>query len=159
MAMRVLIVDDEPLARERLAALLQECGEVTVVGEAGDGRAAVEAVERLRPDVVLLDVRMPVMDGLEAARHLARFDTPPAIVFCTAYDEHALAAFEATAIDYLVKPVRAERLKTALERAHRFGAKALEKAALENAEPSGAAPRARSHLCARVRGNLVLVPV
>jgi two-component system response regulator AlgR len=154
MAMRVLIVDDEPLARERLAALLQECGEVTVVGEAGDGRAAVEAVERLRPDVVLLDIRMPVMDGLEAARHLARFDTPPAIVFCTAYDEHALAAFEASAIDYLVKPVRAERLRTALERARRFGAGTLAKL-----ETMTATARARSHLCARVRGNLVLVPV
>jgi two-component system response regulator AlgR len=153
--MRVLIVDDEPLARERLAALLRELDDVTLVGEAGDGRAAVEAVERWQPEVVLLDIRMPVMDGLEAARHLARFTTPPAIVFCTAYDEHALAAFEASAIDYLVKPVRLERLRTALERARRFGAGALSQLEAVPGEPR----RARSHLCARVRGNLVLVPV
>jgi two-component system, LytTR family, response regulator AlgR len=151
--MKVLIVDDEPLARERLVALLRECG-VEIAGEAGDGRAAVEAVARLSPDVVLLDIRMPVMDGLEAARHLAGFEAPPAIIFCTAYDEHALAAFEASAIDYVVKPVRLERLRTALERARRFGA-----AALPGVDSAAGGPRARSHLCARVRGNLVLVPV
>jgi len=151
--MKVLIVDDESLARERLAALLRECG-AEVAGEAGDGRAAVEAVARLNPDVVLLDIRMPVMDGLEAARHIAGFESPPAIIFCTAYDEHALAAFEASAIDYVVKPVRLERLRTALERARRFGA-----AALTKVDAAAGVPRARSHLCARVRGNLVLVPV
>lgn len=151
--MKALIVDDEPLARERLASLLREAG-AEIVGEAGDGRAAVEAAARLAPDVVLLDIRMPVMDGLEAARHLSTIESPPAIIFCTAYDEHALAAFEATAIDYLVKPVRLERLRTALERARRFGV-----AALETVETAAGAPRARSHLCARVRGNLVLVPV
>ncbi len=152
--MKALIVDDEPLARERLAALLRDCSNVEVVGEAGDGRAALEAAARLHPDVVLLDIRMPLMDGLEAARHLAGFDAPPAIVFCTAYDEHALAAFDSGAVDYLVKPVRLERLRAALERARRFGAADIAK--LESA--AGKPPR-RSHLCARVRGNLVLVPV
>ncbi len=97
---------------------------------------------------------MPVMDGLEAARHIAQLESPPAVIFCTAYDEHALAAFEASAIDYLVKPVRLERLRGALERAQRFAANAVEK--LEQATGT---PRARSHLCARVRGNLVLVPI
>jgi two-component system, LytTR family, response regulator AlgR len=151
--MKALIVDDEPLARERMASLLREAG-AEVIGEAADGRAAVEAAAHLQPDVVLLDIRMPVMDGLEAARHIASIESPPALIFCTAYDEHALAAFEATAIDYLVKPVRLERLRTALERARRFG-----QAALEKVEIATGPARARSHLCARVRGNLVLVPV
>jgi two-component system response regulator AlgR len=151
--MKALIVDDEPLARERLTSLLRDAG-ADVIGEAGDGRAAVETVAKLHPDVVLLDIRMPVMDGLEAARHIALLESPPAIIFCTAYDEHALAAFEASAIDYLVKPVRLERLRTALERAHRFGA-----AAVQKVEQASGERRARTHLCARVRGNLVLVPV
>ena len=151
--MKALVVDDEALARERIIALLRECG-VETVGEAADGRAAVEAAARLRPDLVMLDIRMPVMDGLEAARHMAALEAPPALIFCTAYDEHALAAFEASAIDYLVKPVRLERLRTALERARRFAAGTLDKI-----EAGTGSPRARSHLCARVRGNLVLVPV
>ena len=152
--MKILIVDDEPLARERLAALLRECTNVEIAGEAGDGRAALEAAARAHPDVVLLDIRMPLMDGLETARHFAGFDKPPAIVFCTAYDEHALAAFDTGAVDYLVKPVRLERLRTALERARRFGTEDF--ARLESA---GGKPARRSHLCARVRGNLVLVPI
>ncbi len=151
--MKALIVDDESLARERLSMLLRDAG-ADVIGEASDGRAAVETVAKLHPDVVLLDIRMPVMDGLEAARHIANLESPPAIIFCTAYDEHALAAFDASAIDYLVKPVRLERLRTALERAHRFGA-----AAVQKVEQASGERRARSHLCARVRGNLVLVPV
>jgi two-component system response regulator AlgR len=151
--MKVLVVDDEPLARERLAALVRECAGAQVVGDAGDGRAALEAAMRLDPDIVLLDIRMPVMDGLEAARHLATFEHPPAVIFCTAYDEHALAAFDAGAVDYLVKPVRLERLRGALERARRFGA-----AEIDRVRSSGA-PLQRGHLCARVRGNLVLVAV
>ncbi|MDE1961092.1 MAG: response regulator transcription factor [Xanthomonadaceae bacterium] len=152
--MKVLIVDDEPLARERLAALLRDCGNVEIVGEAGDGRAALETTARLHPDVVLLDIRMPLMDGLETARHLAGFDKPPALVFCTAYDEHALAAFDTGAVDYLVKPVRLDRLCIALERARRFGSEDVTRL-----ESAAGKPARRSHLCARVRGNLVLVPV
>lgn len=152
--MRALIVDDEPLARERLEALLRDCGGVEVVGHAGDGRAAVEAAARLAPDLVLLDIRMPVMDGLEAARHLSRLDNAPAIILCTAYDEHALAAFDAGAIDYLVKPVRLERLGAAIERARRYASSEIERV-----QAKAIAPRQRTHLCARVRGNLVLVPV
>jgi len=152
--MKVLIVDDEPLARERMGALVRECAGTQLVGEAGDGRAALEAAAQLQPDVVLLDIRMPVMDGLEAARHLSGFEHPPALIFCTAYDEHALAAFEAGAVDYLVKPVRLERLRAALERARRFGA-----AELDKLQSAAGAPAQRGHLCARVRGNLVLVAV
>jgi len=152
--MKVLVVDDEPLARERLAALVRECAGAEVVGEAGDGRAALEAASRLQPDIVLLDIRMPLMDGVEAARHLATFEHPPAVIFCTAYDEHALAAFDAGAVDYLVKPVRLERLRGALERARRFGATQL-----DQVRAAAGAPAQRGHLCARVRGNLVLVAI
>lgn len=152
--MKALIVDDEPLARERLLDLLGDMDGVEVIGQAGDGREAIEAVERLKPDLVLLDIRMPRMDGLETARHLGRFDQAPAIVFCTAYDEHALAAFDANAIDYLLKPIRADRLRVAIERAGRFNREAMR--ALERNDVSH---RQRSHLCARVRGNLVLVPI
>lgn len=152
--MRALIVDDEALARERLIELLGALNGVEVIGQAGDGREAIEAVESLRPDLVLLDIRMPRMDGLEAARHLATFEHAPAIVFCTAYDEHALAAFDANAVDYLLKPIRAERLRAAIERAGRFSRDAVQ--ALDRVDTT---PRERSHLCARVRGNLVLVPI
>jgi two-component system response regulator AlgR len=152
--MNVLIADDEPLARERLRALLAEHADVTVVGEAGNGREALDEVARLQPDLLLLDIAMPVMDGLEAAHHLALLDAPPALVFCTAYDEHALSAFEAAAVDYLVKPVRAERLTAALERARRYVATrpAARLPELPRSKP-------RTHLSARLRGSLRLIPV
>jgi len=152
--MRVLLVDDEPLARQRLHDLLQGMSDINVVGEAADGRAACELAAELQPDVVLLDISMPVMDGLEAARHLAGLAHPPAIVFCTAFDEHALAAFEAGAIDYLLKPVRSERLAEALGRARRF----TRERAAEVAAHLPPAKR-RSHLCARLRGSVRLIPI
>lgn len=152
--MKTLIVDDEPLARERLAALLTEIGGIELIGQADNGKLAIEAVERFNPDVVLMDIRMPVMDGLEAARHLASFQTAPAIVFCTAYDDEALAAFEANAVDYLLKPIRIERLKAALERVRRFNG-----VRLQAPEHVRAPTQRRTHICARVRGNLVLVAI
>lgn len=152
--MKVLIVDDEPLARERMRALLAEIDGVSVVGEAGNGRDALEMAAQLQPDIVLLDIRMPVMDGLETALHLGELETPPALVFCTAYADHALAAFEASAVDYLVKPVRSERLRAALAKARRWSGETARQIS------QAAAPgRKRSHLCARVRGSLVLVPI
>ncbi|MGA9341568.1 MAG: LytTR family DNA-binding domain-containing protein [Rhodanobacteraceae bacterium] len=151
--MRTLIVDDEAPARERLRSLLIETGGIDIVGEADNGLAALEMAARDAPDLVLLDIRMPGMDGLEAARHLGAFEAPPAIIFCTAFDEHALAAFDADAVDYLVKPVRVERLQTALAKVRRSGS-----AGSQPAARVGAA-RQRSHLCARSRGDLVLVPI
>lgn len=148
--MKVLVVDDEPLARERLGAMLAEIEGAELVATAATGREALQAVERLAPDLVLLDIAMPEMDGLEAARHLARFEHPPAVVFCTAWGEHALDAFEADAVDYLLKPVREERLRAALDKVRRMGA---------GVQSPRQPLRARSHLCARVRGSLVLVPV
>ena len=152
--MKALVVDDEPLARERLAALIGEIAGVEVAGEATNGVEALEAAARLKPDVVLLDIRMPVMDGLEVARHLDAIESPPAVIFCTAYQDHALEAFEANAVDYLVKPIRAERLGAALAKAQR-----LNGAVVRRVESSAEPGRRRSHLCARVRGSLVLVAV
>ncbi len=116
--MRVLIVDDEPLARARLAALLGECAEVEIVGNVGDGEAALSALGPLQPDVLLLDINMPGLDGVALAQRLAG-RTRPQVIFCTAYEAHALKAFELGAADYLLKPVRLERLREALARAQR----------------------------------------
>ena len=150
--MRVVIADDEPLARTRLRELLDEQAGVEVVAEVDDGRAALHACAEHHPDLVLLDIAMPGIDGLEAARHLAAFEPRPAVVFCTAFDAHALSAFDAQAIDYLVKPVRPERLAAALERVRTFAAGRGQSAAA----PSG---QRRTHLCARMRGSLRLIPI
>src|SRR5690606_1836938 len=125
---------------------------VEVVAEAADGHETLRACAAHDPDLVLLDIAMPGIDGLEAARHLSAFDPQPAVVFCTAYDAHALSAFEAAAVDYLVKPVRPERLATAIERVRTFAA-GRERARLE------ATDRLRTHLCARLRGTLRLIPI
>jgi two-component system response regulator AlgR len=152
--MKILIADDEPLARERMRALLGDIEGMDVVGEGGNGRETLEVAARVQPDLILLDIRMPLMDGLEAARHLGAMDTPPAVIFCTAFEDHALAAFEANAVDYLVKPVRSERLRAALMKVRRWsGDDALRVGRAVDGE------RRRTHLCARVRGSLVLVPI
>lgn len=116
--MRVLVVDDEPLARMRLAALVGQCEGAEVVGQVGDGEAALAAVAELSPDLLLLDINMPGLDGTALARRLGG-RTQPLVVFCTAYENHAITAFELGAIDYLLKPVRLERLREALARAGR----------------------------------------
>jgi two-component system, LytTR family, response regulator AlgR len=115
--LRIAIVDDEDPARSRLRDLLADCAEklpLEIVGEAASGSEALELVSRQPCDVVLLDVRMPGMDGIEAAQHLRKFDPAPAVIFTTAYDTYALKAFEVHAIDYLLKPIRAARLAEAL---------------------------------------------
>jgi len=113
--MRVLIVDDEPLARARLDALLKECADVDVVGSVGDGEAALAALSETQPDLLLLDINMPGMDGKALAARLAN-RARPQVVFCTAYEAHAVHAFDLGAADYLLKPVRVERLRDALKR-------------------------------------------
>ena len=151
--MKIIIADDEPLARERLRHLLAEAADdVEVVAEAGDGLAVLHACAEHDPDLVLLDIAMPGMDGLEVVRHLAAFEPRPAVVFCTAFDAHALSAFDAQAIDYLVKPVRVERLAAALERVRTFAA------GRAHAAVAGR-DRERTHLCARLGGSLRLIPV
>ncbi|MFK7957166.1 MAG: LytR/AlgR family response regulator transcription factor [Lysobacterales bacterium] len=146
--MRVLVVDDEPLARERLTTLLSDTEGVELVGEAGNGREAIEQVRECHPELVFMDIRMPVMDGLEAAHHLRLLEPAPRLIFCTAFDQHALEAFDANAIDYLVKPVRADRLSEALDKARLVRPEDIQTVALTET---------RSHLCARVRGNLELI--
>ena len=112
---RVLIVDDEPLARAHLRSLLRERGDVDVIGECGDGRSAIDQIRRLTPDLVLLDIQMPELDGLEVIREVGPAKMP-AVVFVTAYDEHALAAFEVHAFDYILKPVSRQRFTQAIDR-------------------------------------------
>lgn len=117
--MRLVIVDDEPLARERLRRLVSGFPAWEVAAEAGDGESALARIRETQPDTVLLDVRMPGTDGLEVARRLADEPVPPAVIFVTAYDEHALSAFEAAATGYLLKPVGRHALGEALARARR----------------------------------------
>jgi two-component system, LytTR family, response regulator AlgR len=151
---RVLIADDEAPARSRLRDLLDDCRAefpLTIVDEARNGREALEIVSREKVDIVLLDVRMPEMDGIEAARHLAGMDRPPAIIFTTAFDTYALKAFEVNAIDYLLKPIRAERLLAALRKAR---AAAPSREAL-----AAAANQPRKHLSVHERGKIHLVPL
>ena len=153
--MRVLIVDDEPLARARLLRILGETGDTMVADEAGNGRDALRRAQEGAADIVLLDIRMPGMDGIEVAKHLKKLDPPPAVIFTTAYDSHALEAFEASAVDYLLKPIRKTRLKEALSRA-----RVLTGAQLESLkEKDEGARRSRSHVSASLQGNLKLVPV
>ena len=118
MALKVLIVDDEAHARSRLRTLLAECTEprVDVVGEAANAVQAVEQIQRTGCDLLLLDVRMPGVDGVQLASRLREMGMPPSIVFVTAYAEHAVEAFELEAVDYLTKPVRRERLQQALQK-------------------------------------------
>jgi two-component system LytT family response regulator/two-component system response regulator AlgR len=116
--MRVLIVDDEPLARRRLVQLLAAREDVEIVGEADGGREAVKLIALLRPDVLLLDIQMPVIDGFAVVKALPQ-DSPPAIIFVTAFQDHAVKAFELRATDFVVKPVRGDRLGKAIEQARR----------------------------------------
>ena len=119
-ALKVVIVDDEAPARSRVRDLLEDCASsfpIELVGEAASGRELLALLGTRPADVVLLDIRMPEMDGLEAARHLLKLPEPPSVIFTTAYNDHALQAFELQAVDYLVKPIRLRRLHDALTRA------------------------------------------
>jgi len=153
-SLKILIVDDEPLARARLKSLVADLAAGEVVAEAGDGHDAIVAVQETGAEVVLLDIRMPGMDGLEAARHLSHLQTPPAIIFTTAFDAHALEAFDANAVDYLLKPIRRERLGEALEKA-----RGLNQAQLRELEILRPPDSARSHISAIAHGSLKLLPV
>ncbi|GAB4174794.1 MAG: LytTR family DNA-binding domain-containing protein [Rhodocyclaceae bacterium] len=153
--LRVFIVDDEAPARLRLKALLADiAGSLPnrISGEAADGREAIERLQETPADVVLIDIRMPRMDGIELARHLAHLSPAPAIVFVTAYDRYAVTAFELNAADYLLKPVRAARLEAALRKAAAAPPPAEDALRRLSGE-------ARRHLASTEHGRLLLVPV
>jgi two-component system, LytTR family, response regulator AlgR len=159
---RVLICDDEPLARDRLRRMLEKIPETLCVGEAENGEELLEQIPQLRPDLILLDIRMPGMDGLQAAARLSESDNPPAIIFCTAYDEHAIAAFKVNAIDYLLKPVRQEDLEKALQKASRVNKAQLATVRRELGETEGEGPngkQVREYISARSRRGIELIPV
>jgi two-component system response regulator AlgR len=152
--LRLLLVDDEAPARARLRDLLGDIAvevPTVVVAEAADGRAALEQAQSCNFDVALIDIRMPGMDGVELARHLARLPEAPAVIFVTAFDQYAVQAFELAALDYLVKPVRANRLADALKKARR---RADDSARLEKS-----ALTIRQNLSCLERGRILLVPV
>ena len=140
--MKILVVDDEKLARSRMRELIEKTGEHAIIGEA------------LKPDCLLMDIRMPVMDGLEAAMHLQSLEIPPAVIFTTAYDQHALEAFEVNAVDYLLKPIRKDRLSAALQKAKRVSLKQLKEVNRAQDEPA-----ARSHISVHMRGQITLIPI
>jgi two-component system response regulator AlgR len=153
MKQRVLIVDDELLARDRLRSLLAELEDIDVIGEAITGEQAVQRTVELAPDVVLLDVRMPGIDGIEAARHMNVLDQPPAIIFTTAYDEYAIKAFDAQAVGYLLKPIRKEKLAAALAHANRLTRPQVRSLSSVNQTES------RTHVAARHREGVRLIPI
>ena len=146
--MRVLIVDDERPARERLWRILSDIEDLEIVGEAQDGSSAVEMIEALDPDLVLLDIQMPGLDGFGVIEALA---DPPQIVFVTAYDEFAIRAFEVCALDYLLKPFRRERLAEAIRRARQVIAG--QKGASERLAPLLAQLTAQGQYLSRLAGN------
>jgi two-component system response regulator AlgR len=116
-ALRTLIVDDEPLAIERMQVLCAELPQLSVIGTASDGEAALRLAEKLKPELLLLDMTMPGIDGLGVARQLARRPDPPAVIFVTAHEDFAVEAFDLEAVDYVLKPVAADRLERAIDRA------------------------------------------
>lgn len=150
--MKILIVDDEPLARERLQRQLQEINAGNDMDcetiEADNGLVALEQSEQHNPDIVLLDIRMPGMDGIETANKLSQLDTPPAIIFTTAYDEYALDAFDSHAIAYLLKPVRKEKLEKAIQ-----SAKRLNRVQLQSIQTEDSVPK-EDHISVRIHSGV-----
>ena len=154
-ALRVVIADDEAPARSRIKDLLEDCAgsfPIELAGEAANGRELLALLEETSADVVLLDIRMPEMDGLEVAQHMLKLPDPPSVIFTTAYNEHALKAFELHAVDYLLKPIRLRRLHDALTRARAITPLRLD--VLQQITPD-----ARSHLSVLERGKVLLIPV
>jgi two-component system, LytTR family, response regulator len=160
MMLRLLIVDDEPVARRRLRRLVREIGDIDIAGEAGDGNSAVSAIRTLKPDIVLLDVQMPEMDGFQVLKSIGR-ETLPAVIFVTAFDQYALRAFEVHALDFLLKPVSAEKLAGAVERARtriaeRRGA-TVDPRVLALLDDLASRRRFLSRLPVKLRGKLVVI--
>lgn len=153
--MRILVVDDELPARVRLRELLSRLPDHECCGEAGTGADALRLVRRLNPDVVLLDIQMPGLSGLDVARQLAEMEQPPAVVFTTAHVDYALEAFDAQAIAYLLKPIRLERLEQVLSNASRVNRAQLSGLAADQSADDGG----RAHIRARIGQRLELIPL
>lgn len=154
-ALRVVVTDDEAPARSRMRDLLEDCAgafPIELAGEAASGRELLALLEKVEADVVLLDIRMPEMDGLEVAQHLLKLEEPPSVIFTTAYSDYALKAFELHAVDYLVKPIRLRRLHDALTRARSITPLRLD--VLQQISPD-----ARTHLSIQERGKVQLIAV
>ena len=151
MPLNILIADDETPARNRMRDLLSDIEDVTIVAEAKNGKEAIDLALQTKPDLMLLDIRMPVMDGIEAAQHAQKIEPKPHIIFTTAFDAYAIKAFDLNAIDYLLKPIRLERLQTAINKAH-----ALKPAQIEALKPL---QKTRTHLSIHERGRVLLVPI
>ena len=155
--MKILIVDDEPLARKRLLVHLQDPAmeefDLEVVAEATNGEEGLAMALQYLPDVILLDIRMPGLDGLQVARHLSSMGEAPSIIFTTAYDEHAMAAFDAQAIGYLLKPVRQQKLIDSLRRAAQLNEQQITEVQVNDS------PRARDRFCLNKRGQLTMIPL
>jgi two-component system, LytTR family, response regulator AlgR len=155
LPLAIFIVDDEPPARNRMRELLADCASqlpLEIVGEASNGYGALDKLSMLRADVVLTDVRMPQMDGIELAQHLNKLPNPPAIIFTTAYDSYAIKAFELHAIDYLLKPIRLRRLFDALVHARNAVPPSIE--VLQEI-----LPEPRKNLSIHERGKIHLIPI
>jgi two-component system response regulator AlgR len=149
--LKILIADDEAPARNRLRDLLSDIANTSIVAEAKNGKEALNLAAETKPDLMLLDIRMPLMDGLEAAQHAQKLEPKPNIIFTTAYDVYAIKAFDLNAIDYLLKPIRLERLQTAINKVHALRPKQI--AALSPLQ------KTRSHLSIHERGRVILVPI
>jgi len=148
---KILIADDETPARNRLRDLLSDVGNISIVAEAKNGKEALDLAAETKPDLLLLDIRMPLMDGLEAAIHAQKLEPKPHIIFTTAYDTYAIKAFDLNAVDYLLKPIRLERLQAAIDKAH-----ALKPAQILALRPL---QKTRGHLSIHERGRVILVPI
>lgn len=156
--MKVLVCDDEQLARDRLVRLVDRVEGCEVTGEAENGLEAIDKVSELEPDLVFMDIQMPGMTGLEAAEHIAKLSSPPAIVFCTAYNEYAIDAFQVNAVGYLLKPVRREDLSQALKQAKALNKVQLKSIGEELEEPKEKS-NTRSHISAKTHRGIELIPI
>ncbi len=149
--LKIIIADDEAPARNRLRDLLRDINNVTIVGEARNGKEAINLALEEQVDLLLLDIRMPLMDGIEAAEHTLKFEHKPNIIFTTAYDAYAIKAFDINAIDYLLKPIRLERLQIAIDKVQ-----ALQPSQMASLKPLHSA---RTHLSIHERGRVILIPI
>ncbi len=155
MSLKILIADDEAPARNRMRDLLAEIDHVAIVAEAKNGKEAIDMALETKPDLMLLDIRMPVMDGIEAAQHAQKLQPRPQVIFTTAFDVYAIKAFDLNAIDYLLKPIRQERLQAAINKAH-----ALQPNQIAASKPlQDIFKKSRSHLSIHERGRVLLVPI